>query len=237
MSLPPFQRITFEPTELNFITLLTEKIQFIPNVKLPKFRSINSNFLGPFEPLKIIEIPFWISIEFKKKFKGKIICPNWLSINQLKDTLNLEITNQQFSNLPFHWLEMSKILIDIAPDDLPSLPEVRSILKAIREVRQTKLRKGLTGMDGLHSETPNISALEINELRSVFTKSHLNLFQLHPQFDSFSQFDSSQTESNLNFYNQDHPDLIPMDLSQSTMNHSSHFPSTDHPSDLTDSFV
>lgn len=236
MSLPPFQRISFEPTELNFITLLTEKIQFIPNVKLPKFRSINSNFLGPFEPLKIIEIPFWISIEFKKKFKGKIICPDWLLIGDLKATLNFEITNYQFSELPFHWLEISKILIDIAPDDIPSLPEVRSILKAIREVRQTKLRQGLLTLDGLHLETPNLSALELNELRSVFNKSNLNLFQLHPQYDSYSQFDSSQSQSDLNLYHHDHRDPTPMDLSQSTMNHPSHFPSTDT-ADLPDSFV
>ncbi|EGG00792.1 uncharacterized protein MELLADRAFT_50279 [Melampsora larici-populina 98AG31] len=236
MSLPPFQRITFEPTELNFITLLTEKIQFIPNVKLPKFRSINSNFLGPFEPLKIIEIPFWISIEFKKKFKGKIICPDWLLISELKETLNSELSTVRFSELPFHWLEMSKILIDIAPDDIPSLPEVRSMLKAIREVRQTKLRNGLSGLDGIHLETPNLSALELNELRSVFNKSNLNLFQLHPQYDSYSQYDSSQTQLDLNFNHHDNRDLTPMDLSQSTMNHSSHFPSTDT-ADLTDSFV
>ncbi|KAH9823371.1 hypothetical protein DFH28DRAFT_880317, partial [Melampsora americana] len=75
--------------------------------------------------------------------------------------------------------------------------------------------QGLSSLDGLHLETPSLSALELNELYLVFNKSNLNLFKLHPQYDSYPQFDSS-----------DHGQSTAIELPQSIMNYSTQGPST-----------
>ncbi|KAG0138990.1 hypothetical protein CROQUDRAFT_667073 [Cronartium quercuum f. sp. fusiforme G11] len=199
MALPPFQRFSFEPSEQVFLTIQSDKIHFIPNFTMSRFRSLDGTFIGPFTPLKPIELPLWCAIQCKKKRKGKIVCPEWIKVESLEDSYKREISDPAFSDLPFHWLELSKLLIDIASDDIPSLPQVRSFLKALREVRQTKLRKGLTNLDGLHLETPHLSSLELNELRPTFSVAHLKLLQLNPQAEAYDQFltefESQQTLS------------------------------------------
>ncbi|RMZ87424.1 hypothetical protein DV736_g5350, partial [Chaetothyriales sp. CBS 134916] len=47
--------------------------------------------------------------------------------------------------LPYHWFEMSEMLLDAACDDLSSPDEIRRLLRDIREVRLAKMRKGRDG--------------------------------------------------------------------------------------------
>ncbi|CAE6416037.1 unnamed protein product [Rhizoctonia solani] len=72
--------------------------------------------------------------------------------------------------MPFRYLEISKILLDVAYEDITSSDRVRNLLKDIREARQAKLRAGLKDLDHLQLSFPNICAMEINELRPFFIK-------------------------------------------------------------------
>ncbi|KAG8729396.1 DNA replication protein psf2 [Ceratobasidium sp. 428] len=72
--------------------------------------------------------------------------------------------------MPFRYIEISKILLDVAFDDIPSSERVRNLLKDIQEARQAKLRAGLKDLDHLQLSFPNICAMEINELRPFFIK-------------------------------------------------------------------
>lgn len=113
MALPPFQRASFEPSEQVFLTIQTESIFFIPSFNMPKFRSLSGTSIGPFLPLRPIQIPLWVALQSKKKRRGKIICPEWMSSDSLRSTYEREVGEQAFSELPFRWLEISKLLIDV----------------------------------------------------------------------------------------------------------------------------
>lgn len=98
-------------------------------------------------------------------------------------------------------MEISKILLDVASDDLEQPDKLRSLLKDLREARQAKSREGLKHL--YHSELsvysspppvivsttdpfvqlPNLSAMEINEIRPYFVESMsiLSKLALPPQ--------------------------------------------------------
>jgi GINS complex subunit 2 len=81
--------------------------------------------------------------------------------------LTRETSNPGFSQLPFRFAEISKVILDMlvgtllgyeddtetvdsASDDLENPDKIRTLLKDIREARQAKSREGITKLD--HSE-------------------------------------------------------------------------------------
>ncbi|WFC99071.1 DNA replication protein psf2 [Malassezia yamatoensis] len=56
-----------------------------------------------------------------------------------------------------------------AAEDIPSSVQIRSLLKDLREARQSKVSSGLQMINGNHLEMTNISSMEIAELRPFFT--------------------------------------------------------------------
>jgi GINS complex subunit 2 len=86
----------------------------------------------------------------------------------LQERLALETTQQEYSDLPFRFAEVSKVLLDVlvcnhiaffsayllfnssASDDLDNPDKIRLLLQDLREARQAKSRDGLQKLD--HSE-------------------------------------------------------------------------------------
>jgi hypothetical protein len=73
-----------------------------------------------------------------------------------------ETSNDGFTQLPFRFAEISRVLLDVcvestnnkclliipsASDDLPNPDKIRSLLKDLREARQAKARSGLEGLE------------------------------------------------------------------------------------------
>ena len=72
----------------------------------------------------------------------------------------------QFSDLPWNWLELSKILLEKAPDDLlDPVDQLRSVIQDLRETRLVKSKKGLKELNESNIQLNGLSLLEINELR------------------------------------------------------------------------
>jgi GINS complex subunit 2 len=73
--------------------------------------------------------------------------------------------------LPYHWFEMSEMLLDAASDDLASPDDIRRLLRDIREVRLAKLRKGVEVLsgDGDGVRLNGVGAMEISESRGFIT--------------------------------------------------------------------
>ncbi|RMZ75184.1 hypothetical protein DV738_g5619, partial [Chaetothyriales sp. CBS 135597] len=67
--------------------------------------------------------------------------------------------------LPYHWFEMSEILLNAASDDLVSSDEIRRFLRDIREVRLAKMRKGVDVLngDGEGVQLNGVGAMELAE--------------------------------------------------------------------------
>jgi GINS complex subunit 2 len=90
--------------------------------------------------------PWPNSSSSKTSRSGEIVSPPFLPQNT--------ITDGKEGTLPYHYLELSEILLTHSPDSFPSssphhnLNTIRSLLRDIREVRQSKLRAGMKGLEG-----------------------------------------------------------------------------------------
>jgi GINS complex subunit 2 len=98
----------------------------------------------------------------------------------LQERLNRETSEPGFSDLPFRFAEISKVLLDVASDDLENPDKIRTLLKDLREARQAKSRDGLKTLDHSELSLPNLCSMEINEIRPFFVQSMSTLakFQL-----------------------------------------------------------
>ena len=121
-------------------------------------------------PPNPIEVPLWLALFFKKRDKCRLKPPDWLEPEALERTLADERANVgQFAEIPFHYIEVAKELLECAADDLPEVHRVRSLLKDIEDVRRGKVERGLRNFD--HNTTSvkltNLSAMELNRIRTV----------------------------------------------------------------------
>lgn len=115
-----------------------------------------------------------MALNLKLKRKCHIVAPEWLNVGWylfrnhfslarvisdfLQERLTQETSSGNFSDLPFRYAEISKVLLDLlvfrffkirhelcsflsrASDDLLNPDKLRSLLKDIREARQAKTR-------------------------------------------------------------------------------------------------
>lgn len=81
----------------------------------------------------------------------------------LKDS---STSRAQDNALPYHWLELSHLLLTHAGDDFEDADTVRRLLRDLREVRMSKLRKGFKVLDaGAGVKMNGVGGMEIAEVR------------------------------------------------------------------------
>lgn len=123
----------------------------------------------------------WIALILKSQDKCNIVPPDWLNYFYLKEKYDEEKKFiHLFSSLPWNWLEVSKILLDNASDDIQdSTSQIKSIIQDLREVRQLKARRGLKELNESNIQLNGLSLMEINELRPFVLNVMNRLRQLH----------------------------------------------------------
>lgn len=63
-------------------------------------------------PLARVTVPLWVAVIYKSKHRCKIICPKWMTIEKLEEALKQEQAREEFSAMPFHYLEIASSLLD-----------------------------------------------------------------------------------------------------------------------------
>ncbi|KLO16352.1 Psf2-domain-containing protein [Schizopora paradoxa] len=182
MAFPQSMRSSTTPQELEFIAS-EELVEIRPTVKMDQIRFI-SGIYGPFTGGRLVKVPLWMAVNLKLKKKCNVVPPVWLNLEYLQDKLSEETSRPVFSDLPFRYAEISKVLLDIASDDLDQPDKLRSVLKDLREARQAKTREGLRAIDQNALSLPNLSAMEINEARPFFVGAMGILSQLTATTDA-----------------------------------------------------
>jgi len=175
--LPVSLRNTVTPQELEMVAC-QELIEIVPLIAMEKTAFISGTY-GPLRPPNKARIPMWMAVNLKMKKKCHIVPPSWLTVDFLAERLERETSESGFCEMPFRFAETAKVLIDIASDDLDNPDQLRSLLKALRETRQTKSREGLRQIDHNGLTLSNLSSMEINEIRPVFVQSMSMLMKLH----------------------------------------------------------
>ncbi|KAF8484629.1 Psf2-domain-containing protein [Russula ochroleuca] len=176
MALPLSLRNSVTPPELELIAS-EELVEIIPLISMERTAFISGAY-GPLRPPTKAKIPLWMAMNLKMKKKCHIVPPDWLSVDFLQERLVQETSHPEFSQFPFRFTEMAKLLLDVASDDIQNSDKIRSLLKDIREARQAKSREGLQKIDHSELSLPNLCSMEINEIRPFFVRAMGVLTQL-----------------------------------------------------------
>ncbi|KAI5359750.1 Putative DNA replication complex GINS protein Psf2 [Septoria linicola] len=79
---------------------------------------------------------------------------------------NSSTNRAQDDALPYHWNELGYLLLTHASDDFDDPDMVRRLLRDLREVRMSKLRKGFKALDaGAGLKVNGIGGMEVAEIR------------------------------------------------------------------------
>ncbi|KAI9077881.1 hypothetical protein K1719_040142 [Acacia pycnantha] len=169
----------FSAEELEFVAE-DDMVEIVPNLKMDALNLISGDF-GPFVPQIATQVPLWLAVALKKRGKCSIRPPEWMSIDNLTQVVEAERESQEMSEkLPFHYVEISRLLFDHARDDIPDVYMVRSLIEDIRDVRFHKVRTDLEAFNGrtIAVKIKNLSAMEVNIVRP-FIRRALQAFCKH----------------------------------------------------------
>ncbi|THH12399.1 hypothetical protein EW145_g61 [Phellinidium pouzarii] len=173
-------------------TVKMEKIRFISSwfdtSELPVCVRLllSQGLYGPFVGGRLTKVPLWIAVNLKLKRKCNVVPPGWLNVGAssahsddindenglivdtefLQDKLSMETDprlQNEFVGFPFRYAEIAKVLLDVASDNLDQPDKLRTLLKDIRETRQSKIRDNLERLDYRSLQMKGICAMEINE--------------------------------------------------------------------------
>jgi len=158
-----------------------ELISIIPKFTHDSFHFISGTF-GPFVPGMSVEVPLWFAVTLRKRQHCQIVPPPWLGLEALRTVLDREQTDhdnfQGGEDLPYHYIEISSLMFDVAADDIKEGDRVRTTLEDIQNVRMAKIRRGIQLLAKLVNEEEqriksvnltNIAAMEIFQIRPFLT--------------------------------------------------------------------
>lgn len=173
-----------------------ELVQIIPNMKMEALHMICGDF-GPFLPQIAVNVPLWLAVALKKRAKCVVRTPEWMSVEKLTQVLEAERESpREFQPLPFHYIEISRLIFDHARDDIPDVYMVRSLIEDIRDVRFHKVESGLETISGrTHAvKLKNLSAMEVNIVRPFIIRA-LQAFYKHDSPQIILQPEASGSRS------------------------------------------
>ena len=82
-----------------------------------------------------------LGVSFRQRQKCRIIPPEWMTVDNLEEAKEAEKQAQYFSELPDPFLFVkAQLIMDVGNEDIPRVDEVRTIIKDIWDIRQSKLR-------------------------------------------------------------------------------------------------
>ncbi|CAI5757922.1 unnamed protein product [Candida verbasci] len=182
------------PNELSFLTE-NEMITILPRYSMNKIDLIGTS-IPKLRAMRREKVPLWVALILKSQSKCNIVPPDWLNHQYLKDKYDEEIRKaNQFSALPFNWLEITKIFLDNASDDLQdSTDEIRSIIQDLKEIRLVKSRRGLKELNESNIQLNGLGMMEINEIRTFVIPVMNKLRQLHDTTVKEEEAESDEDE-------------------------------------------
>ncbi|PGH12875.1 hypothetical protein AJ79_03975 [Helicocarpus griseus UAMH5409] len=103
--------------------------------------------------------------------------PPFLPHNIMEEKTPAQMTapSLETPSLPYHWLELATMLLDVASDDLVEADQIRRLIRDLREVRMAKMRIQVEGLDataiggGDGLPLTGVGAMEIGESRAFMS--------------------------------------------------------------------
>jgi GINS complex subunit 2 len=182
-------------------------VSISPHFNHPQFRLISGIF-GPMTPSIPCQVPLWFAITLRKKGKCSIITPNWMTILFLEQAVSNEKIMKTLSDLPFHYIEISKLILINARDDIASPDQVAVLIQDLEEIRIDRIRSGIKAIAETVSRNEsvvsanlnNVAAMEIHTIKRFFLESMEKFFWFLPPTDETNneEVDESNVEDEEN---------------------------------------
>nr|XP_046204395.1 DNA replication complex GINS protein PSF2 [Oncorhynchus gorbuscha] len=157
-----------DPSEVEFLAE-KEVVKIIPNFSLDKIYLIGGD-LGPFNPGLPVDVPVWLALNLKQRQKCRIVPPEWMDVEKLEEIRELERKEDTFTPVPSpFYMELTKLLLNHASDNIPKADEIRTLVKDIWDTRIAKLRlsaDSFISQQEAHAKLDNLTLMEINTTRS-----------------------------------------------------------------------
>ena len=136
-------------------------------------------------------MPIWFAITLRKRLKCTIRTPDWLNLEELQSVLRYEKTQEDFYELPYHYIEIGSMLLDAASEDIENVDTVRSTLEDIQNVRMAKIRKGFQDIARMvREDEEKVTSVNLKGMAAF------EIFQIRPFMTSMlNQFYSLSTEA------------------------------------------
>ncbi|XP_072373971.1 DNA replication complex GINS protein PSF2 isoform X1 [Scyliorhinus torazame] len=182
-----------DPSEVEFIAE-KQSVTIIPNFSLDKLYLITGD-LGPFNPGLPVDVPVWLAINLKQRQKCRIVVPDWMDVEKLEQIKEQERKENTFTLMPNpHYMELTKLLLNHASDNIPKADEIRTLIKDTWDTRIAKLRlsaDNFVNQQEVHAKLDNLTLMEINTIGTFLTESlnqmHRLRANLHPGEEAQSQ--------------------------------------------------
>ncbi|XP_018619069.1 DNA replication complex GINS protein PSF2 isoform X1 [Scleropages formosus] len=171
-----------DPSEVEFVAE-KEMVTIIPNFSLDKIYLIGlllfhrccikwvhrMGDLGPFNPGLPVNVPVWLALNLKQRQKCRIVPPEWMDVEKLEEIREQERKEDMFTPMPSsHYMELTKLLLNHASDNIPRADEIRTLVKDIWDTRVAKLRlsaDSFISQQEAHAKLDNLTLMEINTSR------------------------------------------------------------------------
>eukprot|EP00056_Hartaetosiga_gracilis_P020528 m.19990 g.19990 ORF g.19990 m.19990 type:complete len:181 (-) comp8531_c0_seq3:274-816(-) len=167
--------VSVTPSDVEFLAEETN-VTIVPSFEAGVFNFLQGG-VGVFRPNHPVVVPLWLAVSLRKRKRCQIQSPEWLSQDQLEVKLEEEKqATDSFSELPEFFFEISSILLDVATEDVADSEVCRRLVQDIRDIRATKIRKGLNQIKSSSViKLNNITPMEVTSVRQ-FLVSSMNAF-------------------------------------------------------------
>jgi len=186
-----------DATEYEFLAE-NEKITILAKFTHPTLTLIQGDF-GPFKAGNTIDVPLWLAVMLRQSDKCIIQTPSWMEVERLEECREEEKDSDLFTQLPAKYIfEISNILLDVTPASIIDADQIRSILKEIFDIRQSKLRKSIEIFfkgDYLHAKINNLQEIELANFRPILPQAFDHLQRLDEATGAASRRASLHTTS------------------------------------------
>ncbi|XP_011666878.2 DNA replication complex GINS protein PSF2 [Strongylocentrotus purpuratus] len=172
-----------DPSEVEFLAE-KEEVTIVPNFSHDEVFLIGGN-VGPFNPSLPMKVPLWMAINLKQRQKCRIQPPDWMLVEKLEEVKKQEHDSAVFQPMVNpHYMEVTKLLLSHATDDIPNADEVNTLIKDIWDLRMAKLRQSIDKFvkdQETHARLDNLSLMEINSVRPFLTQAldHMHTLRMN----------------------------------------------------------
>jgi len=158
-----------DPSEVEFLGEGV-LIKIVPNFSSGQLYLLQGD-VGPFKPGLPLEVPLWMATHLRQRQKCRILQPEWMDIEILEGVKEAEKEEPLFTKLPNdHLFVVANLIMDVATADLNKADEIKTIIKDIWDIRQSKLRKVVDSFvlsGSLRATLNNVQLIELNSVRPL----------------------------------------------------------------------